>query len=221
MAGECTAGAFLLSPCAAAVRAAARPNPPALGAFAEGTRAPIGPTPLCRYSQQEKAVRGKEEPTFYPVRKREKKSGGYVTVFFEMTGKLYPLRGYKPKKRRRKNEIDQNRKSETGGAPAGAKRRWRRWRKEADRRHRKAGKERKSRRCCPARCRVVQHHGDLPTAGKTVRRVQQLTQEGVLETGSRPAAGARKYRTCATVQRYVAYVEAKAQETGETAGRRS
>nr|DAP98895.1 MAG TPA: hypothetical protein [Caudoviricetes sp.]DAT70797.1 MAG TPA: hypothetical protein [Caudoviricetes sp.] len=38
MAGECTAGAFLLSPCAAAVcaYAAARPNPPALGAFAEG-----------------------------------------------------------------------------------------------------------------------------------------------------------------------------------------
>lgn len=38
MAGECTAGAFLLSPCAAAAcaYAAARPNPPALGAFAEG-----------------------------------------------------------------------------------------------------------------------------------------------------------------------------------------
>ena len=51
--------------------------------------------------------------------------------------------------------------------------------------------------------------------GKTVRRVQQLTQEGVLETEIPPGGGARKYRTCATIQRYVAYVEAKAQETGE------
>lgn len=47
--------------------------------------------------------------------------------------------------------------------------------------------------------------------GKTVRRVQQLTQEGVLETEIPPGGGARK----STVQRYVAYVEAKAQETGE------
>ena len=47
--------------------------------------------------------------------------------------------------------------------------------------------------------------------GKTVRRVQQLTQEGVLETEIPPGGGARKYRTCATIQRYVAYVEAKAQ----------
>lgn len=51
--------------------------------------------------------------------------------------------------------------------------------------------------------------------GKTVRRVQQLTQEGVLETEVPPGGGARKYRTCATVQRYIAHVEAKAQETGE------
>ena len=51
--------------------------------------------------------------------------------------------------------------------------------------------------------------------GNTVRRVQQLTQEGVLETEIPPGGGARKYRTCATIQRYVAYVEAKAQETGE------
>lgn len=51
--------------------------------------------------------------------------------------------------------------------------------------------------------------------GKTVRRVQQLTQEGVLETEVPPGGGARKYRTCATVQRYIAHVEARAQETGE------
>ena len=51
--------------------------------------------------------------------------------------------------------------------------------------------------------------------GKTVRRVQQLTQEGILETEVPPGGGARKYRTCETVQRYIAHVEAKAQETGE------
>lgn len=51
--------------------------------------------------------------------------------------------------------------------------------------------------------------------GKTVRRIQQLTQEGVLETEVPPSGGARKYRTCETVQKYIAHVEAKAQETGE------
>ncbi len=51
--------------------------------------------------------------------------------------------------------------------------------------------------------------------GKTVRRIQQLTQEGVLETEVPPNGGARKYRTCETVQRYIAHVEQKAQETGE------
>ncbi|MCI2105418.1 MAG: hypothetical protein LKK00_01675 [Intestinimonas sp.] len=51
--------------------------------------------------------------------------------------------------------------------------------------------------------------------GKGVRRIQQLTQEGVLETEIPPGGGARKYRTCETVQKYIAHVEAKAQETGE------
>ena len=51
--------------------------------------------------------------------------------------------------------------------------------------------------------------------GKTVRRIQQLTQEGVLETEVPPGGGARKYRTCETVQRYIAHVEQKAQETGD------
>lgn len=51
--------------------------------------------------------------------------------------------------------------------------------------------------------------------GKTVRRVQQLTQEGVLETEIPPGGGARKYRTCETIQRYVTHIEQKAQETGE------
>ena len=51
--------------------------------------------------------------------------------------------------------------------------------------------------------------------GKSVRRIQQLTQEGVLETALPPGGKVRKYRTCETVQRYVAYKEEKAQETGE------
>lgn len=51
--------------------------------------------------------------------------------------------------------------------------------------------------------------------GKTTRRIQQLTQDGVLETEVPPGGGARKYRTCETVQRYIAHVEQKAQETGE------
>ncbi len=50
---------------------------------------------------------------------------------------------------------------------------------------------------------------------KGCRRVQQLTQDGVLETEIPPGGGARKYRTCETIQRYIAHIEQKAQETGE------
>lgn len=52
--------------------------------------------------------------------------------------------------------------------------------------------------------------------GKTVRRIQQLTQEGVLETEIPSGGGIRKYRTCATIQRYVSYVENRARESGES-----
>lgn len=51
--------------------------------------------------------------------------------------------------------------------------------------------------------------------GKTVRRVQQLTQEGILETQVPPQGGTRKYRTCETVQRYLSRVAQKAQEAGD------
>lgn len=51
--------------------------------------------------------------------------------------------------------------------------------------------------------------------GKGVRRIQQLTQEGVLETHMPPGGGTRKYKTCETVQAYISHVEKKAQETGE------
>ena len=54
--------------------------------------------------------------------------------------------------------------------------------------------------------------------GYSVRRIQQLTQEGILETEVPPGGGARKYRTCETVQRYLSYVEEKAQEAGANSG---
>ena len=51
--------------------------------------------------------------------------------------------------------------------------------------------------------------------GKTTRRIQQLTQDGILKTEVPPGGGARKYRTCDTIQRYIDHVERKAQEIGE------
>jgi len=47
------------------------------------------------------------------------------------------------------------------------------------------------------------------------RRIQQLTQNGVLETAVPPWGGRRMYRTRETIQRYIAHVEQKAQENGE------
>lgn len=51
--------------------------------------------------------------------------------------------------------------------------------------------------------------------GYSVRRVQQLTQDGILETEVPPGGGARKYRTCETIQKYITHIEKKAQENGE------
>ena len=52
--------------------------------------------------------------------------------------------------------------------------------------------------------------------GKTTRRIQQFTQDGVLETEVPPGGGARKYKTCETIQRYIAHIEQKAKETAAT-----
>lgn len=51
--------------------------------------------------------------------------------------------------------------------------------------------------------------------GYSVRRIQQLTQEGILETDVPPWGGVRRYKTCETIQKYIAHIEQKAQETGE------
>lgn len=46
--------------------------------------------------------------------------------------------------------------------------------------------------------------------GKTVRRVQQLSQEGIIHTDPMPGSGAKKYKLTDTMQAYAAYLEDKA-----------
>ena len=48
--------------------------------------------------------------------------------------------------------------------------------------------------------------------GRSTRRVQQLTQDGVLSTEVPPGGGARRYRTARTIQNYMAWQEQKARE---------
>lgn len=48
--------------------------------------------------------------------------------------------------------------------------------------------------------------------GKSVRRVQQLTQEGILQTDQPESGGRRRYKTCETIRAYIAHVEKKAAE---------
>ena len=48
--------------------------------------------------------------------------------------------------------------------------------------------------------------------GRSTRRVQQLTQDGVLSTEVPPGGGARRYRTARTLQDYMAWQEQKARE---------
>ena len=45
--------------------------------------------------------------------------------------------------------------------------------------------------------------------GRSTRRVQQLTQDGVLTTEVPPGGGARRYRTARTIQDYMAWQEQK------------
>ena len=48
--------------------------------------------------------------------------------------------------------------------------------------------------------------------GRSTRRVQQLTQDGVLTTEVPPGGGARRYRTARTIQDYMAYQEQKVRD---------
>lgn len=51
--------------------------------------------------------------------------------------------------------------------------------------------------------------------GKSTRRIQQLTQDGLLKTEIPPGGGARKYRTCETVRQFIAHVEHAAEAAGD------
>ena len=48
--------------------------------------------------------------------------------------------------------------------------------------------------------------------GRSTRRVQQLTQDGVLSTEVPPGGGARRYRTARTIQDYMAWQEQKVRD---------
>lgn len=149
----------------------------------------------------------KNGPLRYALTRRPEQSGG-----------THPLKGVRPekiqRKRGQKNEIHHQAESETGGAirPAAEKGVLQ-----------VAGATKKTapkRSTTPAVLTGTVPEWANSTAiaqllGKTTRRVQQLTQDGILETEVPPGGGARKYRTCETIQRYIAHVEQKAQEIGE------
>lgn len=52
--------------------------------------------------------------------------------------------------------------------------------------------------------------------GLTARRIYQLRQDGELTTEKPPGIGARKYRTCETIQKYIAMRERKGGESGDS-----
>lgn len=149
----------------------------------------------------------KNGPLRYALTRRPEQSGG-----------THPPKGGEarknPEETRSKNEIHHQAESETGGAirPAAEKGVLQ-----------VAGTTKKTapkRSTTPAVLTGTVPEWANSTAiaqllGKTTRRVQQLTQDGILETEVPPGGGARKYRTCETIQRYIAHVEQKAQEIGE------
>lgn len=47
--------------------------------------------------------------------------------------------------------------------------------------------------------------------GKSVRRIQQITADGIIKTEKQPGS-ARKYNTAETVQKYIEYIEKKQKE---------
>ena len=164
-------------------------------------------------------VRGAEGPAFFAKKIHEKRA---VTLRIDAPagaiGRHPPPKGGEarknPEETRSKNEIHHQAESETGGAirPAAEKGVLQ-----------VAGTTKKTapkRSTTPAVLTGTVPEWANSTAiaqllGKTTRRVQQLTQDGILETEVPPGGGARKYRTCETIQRYIAHVEQKAQEIGE------
>ena len=167
----------------------------------QGVR-PCGARKARRFSPRKSLKNG---PLRYALTRRPEQSGG-----------THPLKGVRPekiqRKRGQKNEIHHQAESETGGAirPAAEKGVLQ-----------VAGTTKKTapkRSTTPAVLTGTVPEWANSTAiaqllGKTTRRIQQLTQDGVLETEVPPGGGARKYKTCETIQRYIAHIEQKAQET--------
>lgn len=136
----------------------------------------------------------------------------------EQSGAIHPLKGVRPqkiqKKRGQKSEIHHQAESETGKAIRPAEKKGV---------LQVAGTTKKTtpkKSTTPAVLTGTVPEWANSTAiaqllGKTTRRIQQLTQDGILKTEVPPGGGARKYRTCDTIQRYIDHVERKAQEIGE------
>lgn len=139
---------------------------------------------------------------------------------FSKSGKAIP-----PKGGIRRKGDEENAKSPTPKKrnPAGRgepgqrhKRRCSRWRRKKGPERPKQGRPVRRRKRRAALNTVPEWASTTAVAkllGKTTRRIQQLTQDGVLETEVPPGGGARKYKTCETIQRYIAHIEQKAQET--------
>ena len=179
------------------------------------------PAPLFGSSLGINPMRGKESPVFLPTKP---KNFGPVTLRKAKTpGKFIPpFRGDNRAGRSgSKCETDAGGKNETGGPPPPGRERGPPPVAEQKKTAAKKAAPKKPKAEKPA---VLT--GTVPEWSSTgviaqmlgfkgCRRVQQLTQDGVLETEVPPGGGARKYRTCETVQRYIAHIEQKAQETGE------
>ena len=169
----------------------------------QGVR-PCGARKARRFSPRKSLKNG---PLRYALTRRPEQSGG-----------THPLKGVRPekiqRKRGQKNEIHHQAESETGGAIRPA---------EEKGVLQVAGTTKKAtqkKSTAPAVLTGTVPEWANSTAiaqllGKTTRRIQQLTQDGILKTEVPPGGGARKYRTCDTIQRYIDHVERKAQEIGE------
>ena len=176
--------------------------PPHLGP-SQGVR-PCGARKARRFSPRKFLKNG---PLRYALTRRPEQSGG-----------THPLKGVRPekiqRKRGQKSEIHHQAESETGGAIRPAEKKGV---------LQVAGTTKKTtpkKSTTPAVLTGTVPEWANSTAiaqllGKTTRRIQQLTQDGILKTEVPPGGGARKYRTCDTIQRYIDHVERKAQEIGE------
>lgn len=212
-------GAFLLSPHPQRVNR--RGGPAATlrpGCLCRGVpRASLfkASTPLSGSFLEEKPVRGKEGPEFRPM--RGEIFGAVTLRIFGKAKILYPLKGGITEERNgaKKRNHPKPGKAKPADPPAGHQ----------------PGHEMEvlpvaeKKKTTKKTDKPAVLSGTVPEwasttviaqlLGYSVRRIQQLTQEGILETEVPLGGGARKYKTCETIQKYIAHIEQKAQETGE------